>query len=239
MGERLTSPTEATLFREAEYFRTSLVIDEIKLWGRGANQQVSQLIKSRYKKGIKVPRVNLNKEGEDQIEYFDVFGPLAICTTESVPPAIESRCITFLMQKNAHADVEQAINEEWASRLRNKLTVFRANYLEKNLPETDQIARRRLNEIMTPLYQVLMLVDPERKEAFQMIVQEIQKAKEEDENLSLEAEIVEKIIDYQEETGQEAFLTREISEKLNDGRSDKDKLSDRLVSMRIKRLGSN
>ncbi|GAJ20266.1 unnamed protein product, partial [marine sediment metagenome] len=31
--ERLTSPTEATLFRSASYFKTSLIIDEIKLWG--------------------------------------------------------------------------------------------------------------------------------------------------------------------------------------------------------------
>lgn len=30
-GERLTSPTEATLFRPSQIFQTSLVIDEIKL----------------------------------------------------------------------------------------------------------------------------------------------------------------------------------------------------------------
>lgn len=235
--ERLTSLTEATLFRSADYFKNSLVIDEIKLWGPEGNQEVARLIKSRYKGGLKVPRVNLNKKGEDQIEYFDVFGPLVICTTESIPDIIESRCITFLMQKNANSEVESLIDEEWASKLRSKLTIFRANRLDKDLAETQQIARRRLNEIMMPLYQTLILIDPERKEEFKMIVEEMEKAREEEEGLSLEAEIVEGIINHQKENQEERFLTTEITERLNRDRTDKEKLSNRLVSMRIKRLG--
>jgi len=235
--ERMTSPTEATLFRSASYFKTSLIIDEIKLWGQDGNPDVARLIKSRYKRGLMVSRVNLNKKGEDQIEYFDVFAPLAICTTEGIPDAIESRCITFLMQKNARAEVERPVDEEQARKLRNKLIIFRANYLDQKLPDVEQIARRRLNEIMLPLYQVLMLVDPERKEAFKMIVEEIQAAKEEEEGLSLEAEIVEEIIKYQKETTEGAFLTTEIADRLNKERSEKEKVSNMLASVRIRRLG--
>ncbi|GAI52367.1 unnamed protein product, partial [marine sediment metagenome] len=184
--ERLTSPTEATLFRSASYFKTSLIIDEIKLWGLDGNPEVARLIKSRYKRGLMVSRCNLDKRGEDQIEYFDVFSPLVICTTESIPDAIESRCITFLMQKNARAAVEKSIDEDSAKKLRNKLTIFRSIYLQEDLPEIEQIARRRLNEIMSPLYQTLMVIDSERKEAFKMIVEGIETAKEEEEGLSLE-----------------------------------------------------
>ncbi|GAJ20433.1 unnamed protein product, partial [marine sediment metagenome] len=108
--ERLTSPTEATLFRGASYFKNALVIDEIKLWGSDANQDVQNLIKSRYKRGLKVPRVNLNKEGEDQMEYFDVFAPLVICTTEGLDPIIESRTLLFSMQPNASPSVEKRID---------------------------------------------------------------------------------------------------------------------------------
>jgi len=235
--ERLTSPTEATLFRSASYFKTSLIIDEIKLWGEQGNQEVARLIKSRYKRGLMVSRVNLNKKGEDQVEYFDVFAPLVICTTESIPDTIESRCITFLMQKNTRAEVEKLIDETWAEKLRNKLTLFRATYLDQDLPEVNQIARRRLNEIMLPLYQVLMLIAPERKEAFKMIIEEMETAKEEEEGLSLEAEIVEEIINYQKETGEEVFLTKEITERLNKDRSEREKITNTLASVRIKRLG--
>ena len=70
-----------------------------------------------------------------------------------------------------------------------------------------------------------------------MIVEEIQTAKEEEEGLDLEAEIVEEIISYQKETGEEVFLTTEIVEKLNRDRSEREKVTNRLISMRIKRLG--
>jgi len=234
MSERLTAPTEATLFRTADYFKTALIIDEIKLWGMNGNEEVARLIKSRYKKGIKVPRVNLNKKGENQIEYFDVFGPLVICTTESMPDAIESRCITFLMQKNSKVEVEKIIDNKQADELRNKLTIFRAKYLEQDLKETDQVARRRLNEIMMPLYKILMFIAPEREEAFKKTVQEIEYAKKEDERSSLEAETVQAIILYKNE---EMFMTRSIAQELNKERIEIVRLSYKKVANIIKRLG--
>ncbi|GAI72130.1 unnamed protein product, partial [marine sediment metagenome] len=97
-AQRLTSLTEATLFRSVELFKPSLIIDEIKLLGKGGNQGLADLIKTTYKRGLKVSRINLNKYGEDQIEYYDTFTPLVICTTESIPDIIESRCILFIMQ---------------------------------------------------------------------------------------------------------------------------------------------
>lgn len=231
--ERLTSPTEATLFRSAHYFKTTLIIDEIKLWGPEGNQEVARLIKSRYKRGLMVSRVNLNKQGEDQVEYFDVFAPLVICSTESIPDTIESRCIVFLMQKNLKIRVEKEIDKSRADDLRDKLTIFRANYLEQNLPQTEQIARGRLNEIMIPLYRILMLIDPEKKEIFKMIVEEVQTSKKEEEGFSLEAEIVKAIRDSM----QPKFLTSELRDKLNKDRSEKEKLSSMLISIRTKRLG--
>jgi len=234
MGERLTAPTEATLFRSADYFKTTLIIDEVKLWGKNGNEEVARLIKSRYKRGIKVPRVNLNKKGENMIEYFDVFGPLVICTTESMPDAIESRCITFLMQKNSKVEVEKIIDIKQADELRNKLTIFKAKYLEQDLKETGQIARRRLNEIMMPLYKVLMFIAPEREEAFKKTVQEIEYAKKEDEGSSLEAEIVQALILHKNE---EIFITRSITKELNKERIETVKLSDKKVVNIIKRLG--
>jgi len=234
MSERLTSPTEATLFRSADYFKTTLIVDEIVLWKMNGNQDVATLIKSRYKRGIKVPRVNLNKKGEDQLEYFDVFGALVICTTESIPDTIESRCITFLMEKNSRVEVEKIIDDKKASELRNKITIFRAKYLGRKLKETDQVARRRLNEIMMPLYKTLILIAPERKEEFKKIVNKIELDKKEEEGYSLEAEIVEAIMPHKNEG---ILMTRDIAQELNRERSENTKLSDRKIAFSIKRLG--
>ncbi|MBA7501171.1 DNA primase [subsurface metagenome] len=232
-GERLTSPTEATLFRSADYFKTTLIIDEIKLWGNDGNPEVARLIKSRYKRGLRVSRINLNKKGEDQVEYFDVFAPLAMCTTEGIPSDIESRCIIFLMKANSRIEVEAAFDEEISLKLRNRLTIFRANFFEKELPEFEQISRRRLNEIMQPLYQILMILNPERKKEFMVIIEEMQEEKEEEEGMSLEAEIIKQIKDNMVPE----FLTLDLLNKLNEERGDKEKLSSMLVSIRTKRLG--
>ncbi|GAI36027.1 unnamed protein product, partial [marine sediment metagenome] len=170
--ETMTSPTEATLFRSAEYFKNTLVIDEVRLWGKDGNEEVARLIKSRYKRGLKVSRINMGKDkkGEDQVEYFDVFSPLMISTTESIPDIIESRCIRFTMQKNVNPNVERDIDKDLAGDLRNKLTIFRANYMDKELKEVEDISRRRLNEILKPLYQIIMEIDPDRKDDFKLIV---------------------------------------------------------------------
>jgi len=236
-AQRLTSLTEATLFRSVELFKPTLIIDEIKLLGKGGNQGLADLIKATYKRGLKVSRVNLNKNGEDQIEYYDTFTPLVICTTESIPDIIESRCILFTMQKNSNPQIEKMIDKKWANDLRERLTIFRANYITRELPEAQYIARGRLNEIMFPLYQSLLLVGPERKNEFIDIVKRIQKSKENEEGMSLEAEIVKAIDDEYRETQNKQFLTQSISERLNEIRSENEKISDRAVSNRIKRLG--
>jgi len=236
-AQRLTSLTEATLFRSVELFKPTLIIDEIKLMGKGGNQGLADLIKTTYKRGLKVSRINLNKYGEDQIEYFDTFSPLVICTTETIPDIIESRCILFIMQKNSNPQIERKIDMKWANDLRERLTVFRANYMSKELPEAQYIARGRLNEIMFPLYQALLICEPERKSEFVQIVKRIQKNKDNEEGMELEAEIVKAIDDECRENRDSQFLTQAISKRINEFRSENEAISDRVVNNRIRRLG--
>ncbi len=235
--EMITSPTEAVLFRGADYFKGSLIVDQVKIWGSEGNKDIATLIKARYKRGLMVPRINLNKSGEDQIEYFDTFGPMVICTDETMPQDIESRCITFQMRKNDNPGVEGPLDKELAKSIRNKLIVFRANFADKELEELKPISRRRLNEILYPLYQILMEVAPERRDKFKLIIKEIEQKKEGEEGFTLEADIVNEIVKYYNETGEESFLTSEIVARLNEGKREKDQFSDRLISLRIKRLG--
>jgi len=236
-AQRLTSLTEATLFRSVELFKPALIIDEIKLLGKGGNQGLADLIKTTYKRGLKVSRINLNKYGEDQIEYYDTFTPLVICTTESIPDIIESRCILFIMQKNSNPQIERKIDMKWANDLRERLTVFRANYMSLELPEAQYIARGRLNEIMFPLYQSLLITETERKSEFIDIVKQIQKNKNNEDGMGLEAEIVKAIDDECRESKERQFLTQAISKRLNEFRSENEAISDRVVNNRIRRLG--
>ena len=215
--ETLTSPTEATLFRSAEYFKNTLVIDEVKLWGKDGNQEVARLIKSRYKRGLKVSRINMNKDkrGEDQVEYFDVFSPLLISTTESIPDIIESRCIRFTMQKNSDPKVEGDIDKGLAEDLRNKLTIFRANLINKELKEVKDVSRRRLNEILKPLYQVLMEIDPDREDDFKLVVKQLEESKKSEEGYSDNAQVVNEIVKFYNEEGKTFITNAELTRRVN------------------------
>jgi len=235
--ETITSPTEAVIFRSANYFQNALIVDQVKTWGAEGNKDVATLIKARYKRGLVVPRVNLIKSGEDQMEYFDTFGPMVLCTDETMPRDIESRCISFTMRKNENPEVERSIDKDLAKSIRNKLIVFRANLADKELEELGPVSRRRLNEILYPLYQILMEIAPERKDEFKLIIKEIEQKKEGEEGLSFEADIVNEIVKYYNETGEGAFLTSELVARLNEGRREREQFSDMRVSLRIKRLG--
>ena len=237
-AERLTSPTEACLFRAADYFKTTLIIDEIKLWGPDGNMGVANLIKSRYKRGIKVSRVNLNKSGEDQIEYFDVFAPLVICSTEAMPPIVQSRCITIIMQQNTDPAVERDIDTEEAEKIRKMLTILRFNHYNQDLPQVEPITRRRLNEITKPLLIMCKILDPGRLPELIDFIQYEEMRVVDEEGDSIEAEILRLIDEHHELRGTDKFLTREIVDALNRGKSsEKDKRGDRFVASCISRLG--
>ena len=236
-----TSPTEAVLFRSSEYFKASLILDELKIWGKDGDKEVSRLIKSRYKRGLKVARVDLNKKGEEQIEFFDPFAPIAICTDQQMPRELESRTFLFVMQKNASPEVEDEIDQGKAQELRDRLTAFRARNLDKNLPNVEKIARRRLHEIIKPLHQILMLVDPDREGELREYVKAATEIRKAEDSLTLQGEIIKTIVDslYNGELSIEKgmFKLKHITELINLERSEKEHLKDRTVSKVLKQLG--
>ena len=71
-AQRLTSITEATLFRSVEMLKPTLFVDEIRLWGQGSNQGLADLLKTTYKRGLKVSRINQNKNGEEQLSLIHI-----------------------------------------------------------------------------------------------------------------------------------------------------------------------
>jgi len=238
-GQVLTTPTEASMFRESEYFKPTLIIDEIKLWGFGANEPVACLVNNRYKKGIKITRVNQNKKGEKQIEHFDCYGCTVITTTESVSETLRSRCIEYIMQKNENPEVERPLDYEKGQELRNKLTIFRAEFIGKDLLAWKQIARRRLNEILLPLYKVLMLVKPEWEVDFKGIIKSLKRQKKVEESLTLEADIIRVIVDQLDgRLGDLCILTRRLTDLINKDIGEKEKgRSLTLIGVRCNRLG--
>ena len=119
------------------------------------------------------------------------------------------------------------------------MTVFRANLMERKLQEVNPISRRRLNEILSPLHQVLMEVAPDLANEFKLIVKNLEEVKEIEEEFTVEADIVEAVVEYYNDTRETVFLTSEITERLNRDRSERDKYSSRFIGRRLVSLGFN
>lgn len=142
------------------------------------------------------------------------------------------------MQRNINPKVEEFIDKDLAMRIRDKLIIFRANFFDKELKKVGPISRRRLNEILSPLYQTLMTVAPGRENDFKLIVKDLEEYKEIEEEFTLEAEIVECVVAQYNETGEMSFLTSEIANRFNEDREDKDKLKiSTIVGRIITRMG--
>jgi hypothetical protein len=186
---------------------------------------------------MKVSRINLNNCGEDQIEYFDVFAPLVICTTESMPDIIESRCFTFIMNQNVCPDVENDIDPEAARKLRHRLTLFRATYLDTVIPDVKPVSRRRLNEIATPLHKILMMIAPKREVDFVTFIRLSEQRKHDEEAMTVESEIVDIIANKFKMSSSDRFRTTEITNQLNKDKPEKEWLTNYYVGRCIKRLG--
>jgi hypothetical protein len=82
-----------------------------------------------------------------------------------------------------------------------------------------------------------MVVNPDREDELIKIVKSINKAKAEEEGMSLEAEIVSAVNQAIQHNHETKVLTRTIADRINKGRTDNDQKSDNLISRRLKRLG--
>jgi len=236
-GVGWTSPSGAAMYRTTKFFDPTIVVDELKLWGPDGNKDVAELIKSRYKKGNRVPRVNMNKSGEDSIENYEVYGPFAVCSTEKVPDIIRSRCITIIMQQNVNPTVEERPDFEEAEWIREQWTLLRVKYMGKELPAIENKARRRLREITDPLLQICQITDPTRIDEIEDFIAYMNLIKEEEAGISFEAEIVKTIFEFRNRLSERRFLTNDITEILNKGKPEKECYTDRYVSSCIERIG--
>lgn len=98
-GCMLNSLTEAVLFRTTG----TLGIDEFEGLNRKGKENLTELLNSAYKKGIKVKRMRKAKTlaGEEQVvEEFDVYRPIALANISGMDNVLNDRCITIILNKS-------------------------------------------------------------------------------------------------------------------------------------------
>ena len=107
-GCMLNSLTEAVLFRTTG----TLGIDEFEGLNRKGKENLTELLNSAYKKGIKVKRMRKAKTiaGEEQVvEEFDVYRPIALANISGMDSVLNDRCITIILNKSNNPAVTKKI----------------------------------------------------------------------------------------------------------------------------------
>ena len=123
-GFVVTDPSDASIYRVAEAFRPTMGIDE-SLLGRGA----WKIIRTAFKKGFKVPRVEKTTKEEFVLALFETYMPVVFASTERPSElggseADEARAIFVFMQRSP--DPKGRDPEPWEfQELRDQLYLLR------------------------------------------------------------------------------------------------------------------
>jgi len=162
-GFMATDPSEASIFRTAEAFKPTLGIDE-SLIGAAA----WKLIRTAFKKGLYVPRVEQTKRKEFVLSLFETFMPVAFSSTEMPKElggcdADEARAI-FIFMKQMPDPIGRDPEPEDFKEIRDKLYLVRLGRANEALKALQEVSTLQLpfggheREVWLPLLTMAKLV---------------------------------------------------------------------------------
>jgi len=241
-GMLASNISPAALFRSCDLWHPTLFLDETEMYSLESKREVIGLLNSGYRKGESVIRARVT-EGGTELEIFDVFGFKALAGTRHLAQTLTSRCILIRMLK-ARRKVELLIDEKKAKELRGKLLEYRFNTLTAGeLSELCElfsgrapplkIDDGRLIELFTPL----LAVANDGHETILKYAQKTYEIRQFEEKATEEAEMVEILTKCDLKDNRSIVLTKDLAERFNLNRSDKDKYSTRSIGWIMSRLG--
>jgi hypothetical protein len=234
--------SSAALFRAAEAWKPTLILDETEIYNRQEKSEVIGLLNSGYRRGQFAIRVKTSEEGE-LLECFDVFGFKALAGTEGLAKTLESRSIMIRMLKNRRR-VNLHIDEKKAEELRAKLLDWRIKTLTNaELSEVVEAFTTRIGQLnfdsgrLEELFQCLLAVSNDGRESILKYAEKMLEIRQFEEMTSYEADIVEAMLDENLVVENGVILTKDLTEKLNANKPEREQLKTRSVGWVIRRLG--
>jgi len=236
-GIATVSLTGPALFRVTEHLGPTLAVDEVRLVGKDANKGIVDLLNARFGRGRMVVRVNTDKQGLECIESYEVFGATVLAGTEDLPDTCASRSIPFIMERNSRP-VRRSLDEKRIADLRDRLCAFRCRHMDTVLPDAPRFVRDgRLDDVLLPLYQVILLARPDAEADFMAFGRDLEKKRADEEGLSIDAEVVRAMAACANEVVGGKLRVSAVTAVLNQTRSEKEQLRDETVGRLMSRLG--
>lgn len=149
-----TTIKEAHIIRLATDHRATLFYDIMDLWKKLERSGAEDLLLNRFEPGAKIPRVQDPDKGAFiDTRWYDIYGPTIIATNKEINEILETRSIQIVMPE-ATKIFENDVKEAGALPLRERLTAFRARWMDRKLPAASKPVTGRLGDILKPIWQI-------------------------------------------------------------------------------------
>jgi len=229
---------EANLFRHSHRFGGALLFDVMNLWAKAEKLGSEDVILQRFERGARVMRVVRPDAGDfHDSEFFEIFGPTAIATNESLHQILDTRCLTLNMPE-AKREFPDDVTPAEAMPLRARLTAFRARHLGQPLPHVDKPVAGRLGDIARPLVQIARLVRPEREGDLLALIRQLDCERRAEKAETIDGQIVSALLDCAGDVLPDGrLMVKRVLEKVNENRPDDRRLSPQFIGKRLRALG--
>lgn len=222
--------TLSPLFRIIERYRGTLVVDEADFGRSDLGADIVKFLNTGYQRGT--PLLRSEKQGDTfEPTAFDVYGPKLLATRKRFTDlALESRCLTHVMEPMARRDIPLALDDvfrQQALSLRNRLLSYRMNRLpDLKVPATYRNGLEpRLAQVISPLRTILR--DPAAIKVLERFAKSYQARLREDRAQSDEGDVLRALLVAHQSDPKPTI--GDIAERLNQHRTERDSLSAKAV----------
>jgi hypothetical protein len=240
-GHYSPSLTTATLFRWAEWHKVTLMLDVGSITTVLERGDMLDLILSRFERDGRISRaIHPDKRPSEQIQSFAVYGPTILLTNEQLRRThanVRSRCIEVSMPEAGHVAVPDAMTPEDAKDLFARIVAWAAENHTTALPQVEIPFRSRLADIAKPVLQVARLANPKAVQPIIDILSIQDRERRADNAESWEARVAIALWGCREKVKQNRLFISQLTEEVNKGRDENEKLTPANVGTARRKLG--
>ena len=213
--------TPAPIYRIIRRFRGTLILDEADFSDSSEKAEVITILNCGFERNR--PVIRCNKNDPNDLEILTCFCPKVFATREGfVDKALESRCITHVMDETDRADIPPLLGESFYARetfLRKQLLMWRLNNVFKiDAKQIDQIdlgnIEPRLKQTGMP-YALSFKEYPEVMEKFKLFIKEYNADLIKERSTSDKGRVVLAFLKCSQEKGKGQISASHVREKLS------------------------
>lgn len=238
-GVHVISLREAFILRLAHDYKASIFFDIMDVWNKAEKNGTEDILLGRFEKGCRSPRVNNPDRGSyaDTV-FYETYGPTILATNRPLFTILESRGIQLQMPQSTRA-FNSDVKEIHGQHYRERLLAFRARNLAYAPPEIEKPCAGRLGDILRPIFQIAHGVNPAAIDSIKTLIKQWEQERSLEQMETLEGIVLLTLKNIVNDNGilNGMVPIKDLTDKLNEGKTDGRKISYQRIGKIIRSLG--